>query len=93
LREVHKARRETAREGRKLRNRLVAGICHAFGFESQKLVEFRIKPRPEKAHRTGLTAAQKAQRAADRAAQKVAELEAKSARAAAKRSTTRTQPS
>src|SRR3954468_6041797 len=36
LREIHKARRETAREGRKLRNRLVAGICHAFGFESQK---------------------------------------------------------
>jgi hypothetical protein len=91
LRGINRERRKVAREGRDLRNRLAAGVQSAFGLESKQLVRFGIKPRPEKARRTGLTALQKAQRAADRAARKVAEVEAKTGRA--KRSKPRDLPS
>ena len=93
LASIHRERREAAREGRTLRNRLAAGVRNAFGLENVKLLAFGIKPRPEKARRTGLTALEKAQRAADRAARKVVEIQAKAARAAAKRGPTRTLPS
>jgi hypothetical protein len=91
LREVNHERREAAREGRAIRHRLAAGVRNAFGLESPTLLQFGIKPRPEKAHRTGLTPLQKAQRAADRAARKAAEAEARAARA--KRPATRIPPS
>jgi len=93
LRKVNSERRAAAREGRMLRNRLAAGVKHAFGLESKKLIEFGVKPRPEKPRRTGLTAREKAQRAAERAACKAAEIEAKAARAAGKRPATRNLPS
>ena len=81
LREINRERRDAAREGRDLRNRLTAGVQSAFGFESSLLLQFGLKPRPEKLRRTGLTPLQKAQRAAGRAAKKAADAEAKARRA------------
>lgn len=81
FREINRERREAAREGRNLRNRLAAGVKSAFGFESQDLLRFGLNPRPPKLRRTGLTPLQKAQRAAARAAKKAAEAKAKARRA------------
>lgn len=77
LRAINRERREAAREGRDLRNRLAAGVQSAFGFENPDLLRFGLNPRPRKLRRTGLTPLEKAQRAAARAAKKAADAEAK----------------
>ena len=76
LRDVVTQRSAIAQQARKARNRLVAGLQSAFDHESDKLLEFGVKPR---ARRIGvrLTPLQKAEKAAARAAARAAALAAK----------------
>jgi hypothetical protein len=63
LQKVNQERMAAAREGRRLRNRLAAGLQGAFGPESARLVEFGVPPRPENQRRNRPTKAEKARRA------------------------------
>ncbi len=67
LREVNHERQLSHRQGRDLRNRLVAGLQGTFGPESEELIEFGIKPRPREVRRRRLSLEEKAERASQRA--------------------------
>jgi hypothetical protein len=80
LRELNDQRQRVAKQTADLRRRLAAGLKASLGPDTTKLLEFGVKPRPQKFQRHRLTPAQKAARAAERAvakAAKLAELEKK----------------
>jgi hypothetical protein len=68
LREVNRRRYDLAARGRSLRNRLAVGLQSAYGLESERLIEFGVKPRPRVIRRERLTQAQRARREAAAAA-------------------------
>jgi septal ring factor EnvC (AmiA/AmiB activator) len=76
LRDVVSQRNELAKQARKARNRLAAGLQSAFDHESDKLIEFGVKPRARRSS-LRLTPLEKAENAAARAAAKAAALAAK----------------
>lgn len=76
FRSVNDRRRALLKQGTLLRNRLALGVKNALGPENSKLVEFRLKPKPEKIERRRLSPAQKAERAAARAVAKAAAAKA-----------------
>ncbi len=84
LRDVNQQRRVTATQGRTLRSRLATGLKLALGAESERLLEFGIKPRPRVVRTQRLTSGEKAQQTAAAAAQAKARDDAKTALAAAK---------
>ncbi len=51
LRETTRLRDESETRASKHRNRLVAGLQHHFGHESEKLIEFGINPRKRRSRR------------------------------------------
>lgn len=75
LRDVVSQRMLLAAQARKARNRLAAGLQSAFDHESDKLLEFGIKPRVRRGA-LRLTKLEKAQKAAERTATRAAELAA-----------------
>jgi hypothetical protein len=64
LQKVNQERTDAAREGRRLRNQIAAGLQFALGAESARLIEFGVPPRPTNARRHRPTKAERAQRAA-----------------------------
>jgi septal ring factor EnvC (AmiA/AmiB activator) len=76
VRDVVSQRNALAAQARKARNRLVAGLQSAFDHESDKLLEFGVKPRARRSN-LRLTPLQKAENAAARAAARAAALAAK----------------
>jgi len=76
LRDVVAQRNELAKQARKARNRLAAGLQSAFDHESDKLLAFGVKPRARRSN-LRLTPLQKAENAAARAAARAAALVAK----------------
>ncbi len=77
LRELNQQRRQAAQQAADLRRKLTATLKGSLGTDTLKLLEFGVKPRPQKLQRQRLTPAQKAARAAERAAAKATELAAK----------------
>jgi septal ring factor EnvC (AmiA/AmiB activator) len=76
VRDVVTQKNALAAQAGKARNRLVAGLQSAFDHESDKLLEFGVKPRARRSN-LRLTALQKAENAAARAAARAAKLAAK----------------
>ena len=76
VREVVSQKNTLAKQAGKARNRLVAGLQSAFDHESDKLLEFGVKPRARRSN-LRLTALQKAEKAAARAQARAAALAAK----------------
>jgi hypothetical protein len=64
LREVNRRRYALVVRGRGLRNRLAAGLRSAYGLESDRLIEFGMKPRPRVIRRERPSKARRAQREA-----------------------------
>jgi septal ring factor EnvC (AmiA/AmiB activator) len=76
VRDVVSQKNALAAQARKARNRLVAGLQSAFDHESEKLLEFGVKPRARRSN-LRLTPVQKAEKAAARATARAAALAAK----------------
>ena len=74
LRELNDQRNQAAKQAAGLRRKLTASLKGALGPDAMKLLEFGVKPLPQKLRRQRLTPAQKAARAAERAAAKAAQL-------------------
>ena len=76
VRDVVTQKNALAAQARKARNRLVAGLQSVFDHESDKLLEFGVKPRARRSN-LRLTPLPKAENAAARAAERAAALAAK----------------
>ncbi len=76
VRDVVTQKNALTAQARKARNRLVAGLQSALDHESDKLLEFGVKPRARRSS-LRLTPLQKAENAAARAAARAAALAAK----------------
>jgi len=76
LQDLNQQRRTLAGHARQLQNRLAAGLRNAFDLDSEKLVEFGIKPHRKVLRRSRATKVELAQKAAARAAARAAALEA-----------------
>ncbi len=83
LRDVNKQRMTIAVQAGALRTRLATGLKLTLGSDSEKLLEFRVKPR-SKATPNRLSPAEKAEKLAAMAAQAKAKADAEAAIAAAK---------
>jgi len=73
LRRVNQERTAAALAGRRLRNRIAAGLKGVLGPESPQLIAFGVPPRPENQRRHRTTKAERAPRAAAAAAGRAAD--------------------
>jgi len=76
LQDINKQRRVLATQARRVQNRLAASLRGTFDPDSEKLVEFGVKPRRKTVRRTREAKLASAQKVAARAAAEVAALEA-----------------
>jgi hypothetical protein len=76
LQDLNQQRRALAVQARRLQNRLAAGLRNAFDVDSEKLVEFGVKPRRKQFRRSRAAKLESAQKAAARAVAHAAALEA-----------------
>jgi hypothetical protein len=76
LQDLNKQRQALAARATRIQNRLAASLRGAFDVDSEKLVEFGVKPRRKVARRTRAAKLESAQKAAARAAARAAALEA-----------------
>src|SRR6476661_1533483 len=65
LRAVNHEKTVVFREGRELRNQLAVGLQAALGVHSERLIAFKVPPRPREIRRNRTSRAERAQRAAD----------------------------
>jgi hypothetical protein len=75
LQDLNQQRRTLAAEAKRVQNRLASVLRGTFNSDSEKLVEFGVKPRRKTVRRTREAKLASAQKAAARAAAQVAELE------------------
>jgi len=76
LQDVNRQRRDLSVKAKRVQTRLAVGLKQAFDVDSEKLVEFGVKPRREVLRRSRATKVELAQKAAARAAARAAALEA-----------------
>lgn len=76
LQDLNQQRRALASQATRLQNRLAAGVRNAYDVDSERLVEFGIKPVRKKVRRSASAKLESAQKAAARLAAKIAALEA-----------------
>ena len=76
LQDLNKQRQALAAQAKRVQNRLGLGLQNAFDVDSEKLVEFGVKPRRKKVRRSHAAKLELAQKAVARAAARAAALAA-----------------
>ena len=65
LREVNHEKTVVFREGREVRNQLAVGLQAALGVHSERLIAFKVPPRPRETRRNRTSRAERGERAAE----------------------------